>query len=91
MAVRTMQVVLGSGATPVVSVSTPCRWMTFQDNDAGDMRVGDADVSMTRGAKLSAGGGSYHVTHCGDGVAMDLKGWYAAGAQGQVLDVIYDE
>lgn len=92
MPLFTKQVTLLVTATRVQTTSLPCRQVTVQNNSADTCRVGDSNVSATRGAKLdpsSSGnaGGSYNsMLPMG---AVDLNEIWIFGTVGDVIDIIY--
>ena len=89
-AVQTIQVTIGASATQVSASSLNCKWVVFQDNTAADsMRIGDANVSTTRGVKLVAGASFFIPTKPEPG-AINLQNFYVAGTNGDVLDVVCD-
>ena len=93
MAVVTLQVTLGSGITPILaSGDLPCKWVIFQNNAAHSMRLGDSNITSSRGLYLAAGpgGGSYNSIATAPITGTGLKNWYVIGTSGDVLDVIYD-
>ena len=52
MALNTLQVTLGAGKTQVSATSIRVRQVTFQNNAAAVMRIGDTNVSSTVGYSL---------------------------------------
>ena len=90
MSVHTLQVTLGAGATQIVAASTPVRQVIFQNNAAANMRVGDLNVSATRGGLL-AGGSPGGQLNSGPLViqATNLNEWFVFGTAAQILDVIF--
>lgn len=94
-AVKTLQVTLGSGNTAVLSAGAHlnCRWIVFQDNATHVMRIGDTNISSTRGLLLASGspGGSFFVGPDTSGTGKDLGSWYVNGTNGDVIDIIYDD
>lgn len=89
--VVTMQVTIGAGVTPILtSGNISCQWVAFQNNGATNaMRLGDANISATRGIKLLAGGAFYQAPSTPR--ALNLQGWYVQGTQGDVIDIIYED
>lgn len=92
MPLFTLQVTLGAAATRVQTASLPCRQVTVQNNSNDTCRVGDKNVTATRGAKLdpsSSGlaGGSYNsMLPMG---AVDLNEVWIFGTIGDIIDIIY--
>jgi hypothetical protein len=90
MATATLQVTIVTNPTRVSATSVPCRQLFFQNNQGHNMRVGDANTTVNRGALMASGtpGGSVNL---GAFTASntDLQDWYVAGTPGDVLDVIY--
>lgn len=82
----TLQVTVGAGATQIAGANAFARQVIFQNNAAHSMRIGDANVSGTRGALLSPGG-SLNFGPNFD-ISIDLSRFYVAGTQNDVLDVI---
>lgn len=82
----TLQVTLGAAATQ--ATTTPilfCRWVTVQNNATHACRVGDSNVSSTRGIALAAAGGT--VTFGYPGVV--LSDIYISGTAADVIDIVY--
>lgn len=91
MAIQTLQVTLTGSTQPVSAVPVKVQWATFQNNAAGVMRIGDANVSTTRGYSLAASGGALTVpSDTGATFGTDLSQWSVIGTTAQVLDVICD-
>lgn len=90
MAVATLQVTLGAGVTPIIpSGNIFFKWVIFQNNAAANMRLGDANVTSSRGLLLQPVGSAtppYSVP-----VTGNLAKWFVIGTTAQVLDVIYDD
>lgn len=91
-AVHSFQVTIGAGTnTRVWATDLYAKQAVFQNNDAADMRVGGSEVTSSVGMKL------YAATHGSVSVlpmnaypqALNLKEWFVAGTNGQVLDVTY--
>lgn len=90
--VRTLQVTLTGSAQQVSATNIKCKWAILQNNAAAVMRIGDANVTASRGAAIAASGGSFSVPV--STVATfdtDLSQWYVIGTATQVLDVVYDD
>jgi len=94
-AVVTMQVTLGSGNTKVLSVGAHqnCRWIVIQNNQTHAIRIGDTNITSTRGILLASGapGGSFYIGPDSSGSARDLGTWYINGTAADVIDVVYDD
>ena len=90
MAIKTLQVTLGASATQVSATNIYVKWVLFQDNAAHSMRIGDANVSSTRGIALSTGG-SFFDQPLRIAEATNLAQWWVSGTAADVLDVIYDD
>ena len=92
-AVKTLQVTLGSGNTSILSAGAHLNavWFTIQDNAGHNIRIGDTNISTTRGIALQSGGGSFYVGPALTGTGKDLGTWYLNGTNGDVIDVIYDD
>lgn len=88
--VHTFQVTIGASATQVTTGTAYVRAIYFQNNAAHSMRIGDANVSATRGALLSSGspGGSFNVGPAYDS-SIDVSSFWVSGTQNDVLDVIW--
>lgn len=86
----TLQVTIGAGATQIGGANVFVRQVIFQNNAAHSMRIGDANVSSTRGALLSVGspGGSLNLGPF-FAPSIDLSTFYVAGTQNDVLDIIF--
>jgi len=93
-----LQITLGSGPTPVIpKAAVPANSrsfsvLTFQNNAAAAVRVGDSTVSATRGILLDpsnagAAGGTYTITPALQ-FTGDLTEFYLFGTAGQVVDVM---
>lgn len=90
MAVISLQVTL-SGVTQVSATKILARWVQFQNNAAGAMRLADASVSSTRGLTLAAAGGFFAPTTSDISQVHDLSQWYVKGTDSQLLDVVFDK
>lgn len=95
MALKTLQVTLGSGArTQLSSTRIPCRQVIVQNNATHFMRVGDSTTTTSIGALLNAstganqGGGSVNIGPF-QAYNTDLSEWYVAGTQNDLVDVTY--
>lgn len=90
MTARTIQVTLGSGVTPIATSPTYFNQMDVQDNAAATCRLGDANVSATRGIQLAAAGavGSKHTIGPFSGQQGDASQYYLYGTATQVIDVL---
>lgn len=90
ISVHTMQVTIGSSATQILTSTTFVRAVYFQNNAAHVMRIGDANVSASRGAQLASGspGGAFNVGPVFDS-SIDVSTFWVAGTQNDVLDVIW--
>lgn len=93
MAVRTLQVTLGAAATPLLSAGAHQQvlWFTIQNNSAAAARIGDANVTATRGIALTPAGASYTVGPGPSNTGRDLGSWYVFGTATDVIDVVYDD
>lgn len=86
----TRQVTLGAGATQIITTPTPFRQCMIQNNAANAVRVGDSNVSATRGANLlPASAGSINLGTFTAAAADDLSLYFLFGTATQVIDVIY--
>lgn len=93
--VRTLQVTIGAANTSVLSAGAhiQCRWFIIQNNAAHSIRIGDTNISTTRGLLLNTGtpGGNFFVGPDQSGLGRDLGGWFINGTAADVIDVIYDD
>lgn len=94
--VRTLQITLGASNTAILASASAhlnTRWFIIQNNATHIVRVGDVNISTTRGIQLPSGspGGSFYVGPDPAGSARDLGGWYINGTSGDVIDIIYDD
>ena len=92
MAVHLLQVTLGAGKTQISTSALPCRAVTFQNNAAAVMRIGDTNVTTTKGIQLAANGAansSYSLPPIDVQDYIDLSQWYVIGTAAQLLDVLY--
>jgi hypothetical protein len=87
----TLQVALGAAATQVSTATTQCRHVMIQNNAAAVCRVGDANVSATRGISLAAAGAAGSIFNTGPSVAYEsqLSEFFLFGTSGQIIDVFY--
>lgn len=85
--VHTLQVTLTGAAQPITANNTDAFALTFQNNAAAVMRIGDANVTASRGYSLAAAA-SLNVPLT---KPTQLSKWYVIGTATQVLDVIYDD
>ena len=92
MSVKTLQVTLTGSAQPISASIIKCKWATFQNNAAAVMRVGDANVTASRGYSLAISGGTFNVpVATASTFGTDLSQWYVIGTSTQLLDVVYDD
>jgi hypothetical protein len=80
----TLQTTLASGATRISSLTQQAYQVMLQNNAAHSMRCGDGNVTSTRGALLTASGGTINFS-----APLYLSQLYCVGTQGDVVDVIY--
>lgn len=94
-AVVTLQVTIGAANTKVIAVGAHqnCRWIVIQNNAAHTIRIGDTNITSSRGILLASGspGGSFYIGPDESGSSRDLGGWYINGTQNDVVDIIYDD
>lgn len=91
---HTLQVTIGAGTnTQISTTSIPVKQLFVQNNATHNIRVGDSNTTSSRGALISGGatppGGSITSGAFGMQAASDLKFWFIAGTNGDVVDVIY--
>lgn len=89
--VRTLQVTLGSGATQITVGNITCKWVVFQNNASHSMRIGDSNVTSSRGLLLTASGSFFAPPAAPQGFTTNLNGWYVIGTSSDVIDIIYDD
>jgi hypothetical protein len=92
MAVHSLQVTLGAGATQIISSRTPIHDVQFQNNAAHNIRIGDSTVSSSKGILLltvSGGGGGTLYLGPYDALSCNLFEFWAFGTAADVLDVLY--
>lgn len=90
--VRTLQVTLGAGVTPVFATgSLHAKWAIFQNNAIHNMRLGDTNITTTRGILLFPNGGSFSAIQSTPISNTDLAKWSVIGTAADLLDVIYDD
>ena len=88
--VHTLQITIGSGVTQVSTTSVPVKQVIFQNNGGTNTaRVGGIGASSTVGAKLAISGGTPLALGNGDAYCADLREFYIAGTQNDVIDVTY--
>ena len=87
---KNLQVTIGAGVTQVTTSDIPFRQAMFQNNSGHVMRIGDATTTASIGAQLASGspGGSMNVGPFIDH-ADNLKNYFVAGTQNDVLDILY--
>ena len=90
MAVTSKNVAMTGAAASLGAAGTFARWVLFVNAAANQMAVADASVSLTRGAPLGAGGGSFFLPPMPDGAHHDLGQWYGIGTSTQNLTIVYD-
>lgn len=88
--INNIQVTIGSGVTQVSTSSVSVKQVTFQNNAAHSIRVGGVKTTSSLGTLVS-GGSPGGATTLGDGItySSDLREWYIAGTQNDVIDVMY--
>lgn len=93
--IKTLQVTLTANATQVftpgpLEPSIFARQVIIQDNAAANVRVGDKNVSATRGGLLlAASNGNINLGVNLTGGEIDLSTIWLFGTNGNVIDVIY--
>lgn len=88
MAARTLQVTLTGSVQPISATPLIAEAVTFQNNAAAVMRIGDSAVTASRGYALGATGGTWNIPLI---EPTQLAKWYVIGTAAQVLDVIFDD
>jgi len=88
MAVHTLQVTLTGSAQQITANNVNAFALTFQNNAAAVMRVGDSTVTASKGYSLAATGGTLTVPLL---QPTQLNKWYVIGTAAQLLDVTYDD
>jgi len=84
-----IQVTLTAGATQVSAVSQLVNSVTFQNNAGHACRIGDANVTATKGFSLASGSGA-SITFGPFAVNnVDLTEFYIFGTAGDVIDVLW--
>jgi hypothetical protein len=89
---KTLQVTIGAGVTQFTTKDIPCRQIIVQNNAAHNMRIGDVNTTSSIGALLTTGtpGGSINLGPFYDN-PENLKEWWVAGTQNDVVDIIYTD
>ena len=90
MAVTTLQVTQNGSAVKLAAAPLYARWIIFQNTAAAAMRLGDANVTASKGVSLAATGTPWILPPMPDGAHYDLSQWYTIGTNTQLLDVVYD-
>ena len=90
MAVKTLQITQTGSAVQVATVATYARWIIFQNTAAAAARIGDANVTSSKGASLAATGAPYILQPTPNGAHYDLSQWWTVGTNTQLLDIVYD-
>lgn len=90
-AINTLQVTIGAGGnTQISTLDLFAKEVFIQNNAAHDVRVGDSNTSTTKGALLlTTTHGSLTAGPFLDPRLINLKEWFVAGTQNDVVDVIY--
>lgn len=88
MSARTLQVTLTGSAQQITTGNINSFALSFQNNAAAVMRVGDSTVTSSKGRSLAATGGAWDVPLT---APTQLSSWYVIGTATQVLDVTYDD
>ena len=89
---RTIQVTLGAGATPITTnPNLYASVLIVQNNAAAVVRLGDSSVSATKGIAMANGspGGSTTLTFAFPRGAH-LSEYFLFGTAAQVIDVLYE-
>lgn len=84
------KVSLVAGITPAAT-RVPILEIHIENNAGNVMRIGDSNVSATRGISIAAGGIATSFLHMGPHKAlnMDLSEIFVFGTQNDVLDFLY--
>jgi len=85
--VHTLQVTLTGSAQKITANNIDAYALTFQNNAAGAMRVGDSTVTTTKGYALAASS-TWNVPLT---KPTQLSSFYVIGTATQLLDVTYDD
>ena len=87
----TLPVTLTAVATQISTLTTQCRQIFVQNNSAAVCRLGDANVSATRGIQLAAAGAVNSIWTTGPSVAYasQLSDLWLFGTSGDIIDVFY--
>lgn len=90
LAVGTTTDITGSGAAVQIASSGTARWVQIiaDPGNANPIRVGDAQVSSTRGARIAAGGGLMLPPQ---GQSYGLQYIYVYAASGDKVSVLWGD
>jgi len=87
MTARSIEVTLGSGATPLFSASAYFNQMVVANKSTNSaFNFGDSTVSATKGIPVSPGG-SINIGPF-TGSQADASGFYAYGTNGNVIEIL---
>jgi hypothetical protein len=90
---KSLQVTIGAGTnTQFTTSDIPVRQIIVQNNAAHNARIGDVNTTTSRGALLASGspGGSINLGPFYDN-PENLKEWFVAGTQNDVIDIIFTD
>ena len=87
----TLQVTLGAGATQATTTTTIlCREVIVQNNASHTVRVGDSNVSASRGIALAASSAANSIVLLNPtGTLILLSDIWLIGTQNDVIDIDY--
>ena len=84
-------ITLSTTATAISATSVKCVWVQVQgSNLTGQARVGDSQISTTRGAVMMSSGDAQFYPAQGNANSYDLSTIYVLGTNGDKVSVIYD-
>ena len=88
--INNIQITIGAGVTQVATTSITVKQLSFQNNGGHNIRVGGHMVTSSLGMLIATGTPGGALTF-GDGVTVssNLREWYIAGTQNDVIEVMY--
>lgn len=87
---KSLQVTIGAAVTQFTTADIPVRHVIVQNTAAAVMRVGDASTTSSIGLSLAAASTPVTIAGPYESHNDNLKNFWVAGTNTQVLDVLYE-
>ena len=92
MAVKNLNVTIGSAPTVFTVPSIRCNWFTATNRDSSAMAIGGSDVAVgSQGKGIPLAANASYTVQSRTNAQTNLGYWYVAGTQNQVISITYDD